>query len=336
MISIPVIDTSHIAAARREAVAVSESIGFDEQARARVALIVTELATNLVKHARAGSILVANDEQADAGSLQLLALDRGSGMANVQQFLEDGYSTSGSPGTGLGAILRQAHDFEIMSQPEIGTAIYVRVGSARAEPGRIPAGERNHPRTIGVVCLPKSGETANGDAWAVSNSAAGRTFLVVDGLGHGFAAAEASSAAVRVFRERIELAPAEMLAAIHEALRPTRGAALAVARIEAQRDQLVFAGIGNIAGAVITGTAVRKTVSRNGTAGHQLHRIHQYEYPFEPGSQLIMHSDGLSSKWVLDRYPGLMVRHPLLIAGVLWRDYGRERDDATVLVAARE
>ena len=46
-----------------------------------------------------------------------------------------------------------------------------------------------------------------------------------------------------------------------------------------------------------------------------------------------MHSDGLTTHWTLERLPGLAARHPSLIAGVLYRDFKRGRDDVTVVVA---
>ena len=45
-----------------------------------------------------------------------------------------------------------------------------------------------------------------------------------------------------------------------------------------------------------------------------------------------MHSDGLTDKWDLGRYPGLLVRSPLVVAATLLRDAAVRRDDASVLV----
>ncbi len=331
MICTSVTDQSQVAEARRVLATLAESHGFDEEARARVALVVTELATNLVKHARDGHLLAEADEYDAVPALNVLALDRGPGMPSVEHCLRDGFSTIGSPGTGMGAIMRQANAFDISSVTDVGSAIYVRLDSGRTPPS---LAERSDP--VGVVCLPKLHEEANGDAWAMSGSEGERTYLVVDGLGHGLAAAEAAQAAVSEFRRCGLLPIGEILEAIHRALRPTRGAAVAVARTREDRNQLEFAGIGNIGGAILTAGEVRKTVSRNGTAGHQVRRIQAYEYPFPAGSHFIMYSDGLVSSWSVDRYPGLLARHPLLIAGVLYRDFRRERDDVTVLVAARE
>lgn len=331
MICLPITDSSLVAEARRNVVKVCESIGLDPSTCARVALVVTELGTNLLKHAGGGMVLVGRDEYAREPVLEILALDRGVGMRSLRECMQDGYSTTGSPGTGLGAIARQSHTLDIFSAPDVGTAIYVR-----AQIGRVPEDKRANAEPFGAVSLPKSGEIQNGDAWSAAGSEGLRTYLVVDGLGHGVLAAEAAQAAAAEFRRCSDAPPTEILANIHRVLRPTRGAAVSVARTEEGRDVLVFAGIGNVTGAILTGGEVRKMVSRNGTAGHHVQRIQAYEYPFKVGSHLVMYSDGLVSTWSTERYPGLMSHHPTLIAGVLSRDFRRERDDVTVLVAARE
>lgn len=331
MIHLPVRDSSHVAETRRAIVSLGASLGFDESDCARLAIIVTELATNLIKHAGGGVILAGGDEYTSGPALEILSLDRGAGMLNVQRSLEDGHSTSGSPGTGMGAIIRQAHAFDILSSPEIGTAIYVR-----SQAGRIPKRDDARSAPFGTVAVPTPSETVNGDAWAAAGEVGQRTYIVVDGLGHGVHAAEASQAALAEFRRCSGAPPTEILANVHRALRPTRGAAVSVARTDEERNVLVFAGIGNVSGAILNDGELRKTVSRNGTAGHQVQRIQEYEYAFKPGSHFIMYSDGLLSSWSVAPYAGLMSRHPTLIAGVLFRDFWRERDDVTVLVAERE
>ena len=49
-----------------------------------------------------------------------------------------------------------------------------------------------------------------------------------------------------------------------------------------------------------------------------------------------MHSDGISARWSLDDYPGLVRRHPGVVAGLLYRDFQRESDDATVIVVRHQ
>ena len=331
MICVQVNDTSQVADARRRIAALTETVGFDEVEVGRVSIAVTELATNLVKHGSGGALLAAMDVYSASPALQLLALDRGEGMVSVQQCMQDGYTTVGSPGTGLGAIQRQSHELDIYSAVGVGTAIY-----ARFDKGRVPAKAAEHPRSFGAVTLPKVGEVANGDAWAAAGTSGNRTYLVVDGLGHGEPAAEASYAATEAFQACAGRSLTEILNTIHQALRHTRGAAVAVARTNEEQDQLVFAGVGNIGGTIITDGQARKTVSRNGTVGLTIPRIQEYVYPFGPHSTFFMYSDGMLTNWSCDAYPGLLARHPMLIAGVLFRDFRRERDDVTMLVAVRE
>jgi hypothetical protein len=217
--------------------------------------------------------------------------------------------------------------FDLYSVPGGGTALLARVVAARG-PAEPPS-----PFAYGAVCVPKPGELRCGDAWAICPRADGVAVLVSDGLGHGAGAAEASEAAVAVFRKLTALRPAGALEIIHTALRPTRGAAVALTEIDLARGLVRFAGLGNIAGAIVTGATVRRMVSHNGTAGHEARRITEFTYPWGDGAVLVEHSDGLVTHWDVSRYPGLLERHPGLVAGVLYRDFQRRRDDVTVLVA---
>jgi anti-sigma regulatory factor (Ser/Thr protein kinase) len=323
----PVRDVSQVAEARRGAAALGSKLGFTEEEAGRAALVATELATNLLKHAGGGDLLVGAFDDRSGDGLQCLALDNGPGMADVEACMRDGFSTAGSPGTGLGAIARQSELFEVYSRPGLGTAALARLYRGRRGSMAAPLA-----RAHGAVSVPKAGEEVCGDGWSACPHADGFTLMVVDGLGHGPLAAEAATAAMAVFAKNHAAGPAEVLERIHQALRPTRGAAVSVARVDLGRQQVQFAGIGNVAGTLIAGATVRKMVSHNGTAGHAVKRIQEFTYPFVGSPLVILCSDGLGTSWSLDRYPGLAARHPGLVAGVLYRDFARGRDDATVLV----
>jgi hypothetical protein len=183
------------------------------------------------------------------------------------------------------------------------------------------------------VSVPRPGETACGDAWTLAHDEDATTLLVVDGLGHGHDAAEAANAAVAAFERMPPRTPVEIADALHHALRPTRGAALGVARIEPALRRLRFCGIGNIAGAVVGAGSSRHLVSTPGTAGHTTHRLREYHYDLPEGGWIVVHSDGVDTRWSLGHYHGLETRHPLLAAGLVYRDHRRGRDDATVVVA---
>jgi anti-sigma regulatory factor (Ser/Thr protein kinase) len=325
-ISLLVEDASHVSAARRRAGDLARSLEFDEQAAGRVALSVTEAATNILKHAGRGEILLGVSHAGGGSFLDVLALDRGPGMASVDRCFEDGFSTAGSAGTGLGAIRRLASTLDVYSRPG-GTALLVRIGSGNAARG-VPT-----PAEIGGLSVAVDGEMQCGDAWDHERRAGVINVLVVDGLGHGAGAAEAARECVRAFRRGAGVPPAVRVASLHEALRGTRGAALAVTEIDPGRRLVRFAGLGNITASVYGEGPVRHLVSHHGIAGHNASKIGDYTYPWPARGLLIMHSDGVATLRQLEAYPGLLERDPGVIAGVLYRDFGRRRDDATVVVA---
>ncbi len=326
MMAAAVQDPSQVAEARRKANAIAQRQGFADVDVGRVGLIATELATNLFKHGSGGELLIGSYQDDEGSGVELLALDRGRGIANVARAMQDGYSTAGTPGNGLGAVARQAQFLDIASWAGIGTAILARVAPGRPDGGRPPQSSR-----WGAVSVPMPGEDVCGDSWSVAQTADSVSLFVADGLGHGPDAAEAAVEAVRLFHRYGGHRVATVLEYVHGGLRATRGAAIALARLDLSAKKIAYAGIGNISGAVMSNGDLRRMVSMAGTAGHNARRIQSFNYAFA-GGLIILHSDGLSSSWDLDRYTGLARYHPTLIAGILYRDLSRRRDDATVLV----
>jgi hypothetical protein len=193
------------------------------------------------------------------------------------------------------------------------------------------------PYEIGVVSVPKKGETLNGDAWAAEIREDGATFLVADGLGHGPDACRAASLAVEALRSRPSDTPIRILDLAHGRLRPTRGAAVAVIRDEPATGEVAFAGVGNISAFIWepSGDTRRAMVSHNGIVGHNVARSQEYRYPWPAGSFLIAHSDGLETHWEVARHAGLAACHPSIIAAMLYREHSRKRDDVVVLVVRK-
>ena len=318
-----VTDASQVAEARRLVSTCARQAGMPEERVAQVAIVVTELATNLLKHGDGGHVLAVPFEDGEGAGLEVLALDRGGGMANVPRCMDDGYSTAGSPGNGLGAVARLANDVRIYSRLGLGSAIMARF--------RLKAADNGHRTLLGAAVAPYPGEHVCGDRWSFSETTPGRTVVVADGAGHGVEAAKAADAAVRVFHEHADAPCEELVDRMHRALIPTRGAAIAVARIDEAARTVRYAGVGNICGVIVSTEGARHMVSHNGTAGHLAPRICEFAYPYTGNPLLILHSDGLTSRWDLTAYPGLATQHPSLIAGVLLRDHRRPRDDASVV-----
>jgi hypothetical protein len=188
---------------------------------------------------------------------------------------------------------------------------------------------------VGAVSVPLAGEEVCGDAWAVEWPEGRPVVLVADGLGHGPQAAEAARLAADAFGRHAALAAERIVEHVHHALRPTRGAAVAVAEATGVGAGLRYAGIGNISGTIISSLQVRKMVSLPGTAGHEARTIRAFDYEWPGDGLLVLHSDGVATHWDLAAYPGLAQHHPALVAGVLFRDHARKRDDATVVVVRR-
>lgn len=327
----PIDDASQIGEARRSASGIAAAAGLSEVEAGKFAIIVAEAATNISKHATRGEILLRST--ADAGRVaDLIAIDSGPGIRDLHQALRDGYSTAGSSGTGLGAIARLASAFDVFTAGGSGTVIAARVAASHGGAvSSLPAFE------IGVARAAKRGESECGDDWGmVVDEARGRAILTVaDGLGHGIAAAEASRRAVELAAEYADDPPGRIVMGVHQGLRSTRGAAVAVAELNANAPTLRFAGLGNISAVIIGPRESKSLVSHNGTAGHEMRKIQEFPYDWPEDALLVMHSDGVSARWDMARYPGLLLRHPSVVAGVIYRDFSRGRDDATVVVVRR-
>jgi anti-sigma regulatory factor (Ser/Thr protein kinase) len=311
-------DESKVGEARRAAQALA-NFEFDVDTAGRVAIAATELANNLLRHAGGGELLLQRLGSDGAATVEILAIDRGRGMSNVEICMRDGYSTTGTMGTGLGAVRRLADEFDIHSVPGQGTVVMARFGKGLAV---------RH----GAISIPMPGETSNGDAWHVTTDGEHTAVIVVDGLGHGILASEAARAGVSAFLANPYAAPRDIMLSASAAMSKTRGGAAACALIRGT--SLDYAGVGNISGALISNGKSQGLVSHAGTLGMQPRRSQQFAYQREPGTLLVMHSDGLSARWNLREHPELLRRHPAIIAAVLYRDHGRTRDDATVVVIA--
>lgn len=323
--AVPLPDLTSVSEARRAVQQLAASLNMNEVKAGEAAIIVTEAARNAVTHAGGGQLLLAASRlnEDDESRLLILVLDSGPGIPDLPRAMQDGFSTASTPGTGLGAIRRLATNFEVFSSTK-GTAVLAEVVQ-RPTP---------LPRLLDIAgfAVPISGEHVCGDAshWVQSENRLAIT--LVDGLGHGFHAAEAAEEAVQIFQKHASQPPAEILGYMHDALKKTRGAAAAVAEIRPLTGTLNFAGVGNISAAVLSKALSRNLVSHNGTLGHVMSRIQEFKVEWPRDAVLVMHSDGVHTRWDLSRYPGLMARSSALIAGVLYRDFRRERDDASVVV----
>ncbi|MBA4143270.1 MAG: SpoIIE family protein phosphatase [Nitrosospira sp.] len=322
----PICHPTDVAAARRWGLRLSQSLGFNETMSGRVSLVITEAATNILKHATEGQLFLTRVRNGESNGIEILALDNGPGIQNLAYSLNDGVTTTSTPGSGLGALRRLSDSFDAYSAAGKGSAFYMCLWAAEA-------GYSRNGFEIGTVCVPMIHEEVCGDGWAVASDGGFATFLLADGLGHGMHAAHASRTARELLISRAGLQPQALMEVAHSELRGTRGAAIAVAQTQPNSEQLDFAGIGNISACVVNAISRKQLVSHNGIVGHNMRKVQQFTVPFPPGSLYIAHSDGISTRWDINAYPGLYLCHPALIAGIIFRDFVRGRDDASILVA---
>jgi anti-sigma regulatory factor (Ser/Thr protein kinase) len=319
---VPIADRSAIGEARRTSTQMAALTRLSEAEQGRVPLVVSELATNLHLYAKRGEILL-RVLPPDARGIEVLAIDRGPGIDDIQKCMADGFSTGGTRGCGLGAVKRLANQFELRSSQPAGTVVLARVYNHDVSP------------RLAAICVPVQGESECGDNWEFRDAGETQELAVIDGLGHGPLAAVAARHALEAFSRGPFANPARYLEEAHTAMRTTRGAAVAAAHIDLRQHKVHYAAVGNIAGAILSPAngKGRPLLSHNGIVGVEIRKVQQFEYEFDDGDLLIMHSDGLSMRWQIKDYPGLAFADPAMIAAILHRDCRRERDDATVIVA---
>lgn len=320
----PIDDPSRTAEVRRHAGRVARNEGLGDAECANTEIVATEIATNLLKHASQGEIHITGLSQSGRAGIELLSIDHGPGMSSIDSCIRDGFSSAGSPGTGLGAIMRLSDEVDAYSAPDKGTVLVSRIWVG----GEAPV----NGLSLGWISVPIRGEDVSGDNWAIHIEETSISLIVADGLGHGILAAEASQAAVDAFRAYPDSGSVVALDQVHRRLRGTRGAAVAIASVDVAAATVKYAGIGNISGVLAGNPRPQSMVSHNGTAGHEARKLQEFSYALPPHWTLIMHSDGINTSWNLDRYPGLVHLHPSVIAGVLYRDGSRHRDDACMVI----
>lgn len=338
-VKLPVEEQSQVGEARRRCFSLCKEIGFDDVTTEKALIVVTELGTNLVKHAsgqgRCIILQVLKDATRDHIWVEIYSIDKGKGITNLNAALNDGYSTKGTSGIGLGAVKRLSSQFDIFSQPENGVVIYSMICPRKHNPmlTNVSSGDQVFERfTSAQLLIPMVYEIKCGDITGIHYLKDKIMVMVADGLGHGEEAAKAAYAAKDVFTANIHDPPPRIIEKMHSALFSTRGAAVAIAEIDIKEQRLIYSGVGNISGRILNGDFIQNLVSYNGIVGGECRKIQEFVYNWQPGSILIMHSDGISAKWDIKEYQGIRGRSPNLIAALIYRDFQRNRDDASIVV----
>jgi anti-sigma regulatory factor (Ser/Thr protein kinase) len=325
-------EASQVAEVRRVAAELARAEQMTEAECGRLALVATEASTNLVKYGKAGAVTLTRYVEGTQHGVQLVAVDSGPGFADFTAASRDGHSTAGSLGIGLGVIMRSSTFFDVYSVPGEGTAMVSRVAHAAPRKPVMAAAAFE----VAARSIPKKGQAECGDAWSVRDFGHRQFICIVDGLGHGPLAAQASARAISVFEAaRPDDTPAGIMLRAHEQLKETRGAVMGILALDPQAGTADYCGIGNIAAAIHLGTESKHLLSVEGTVGYRVRATRTQTAAWEPTAVAVLYTDGLSGRWGPAKYPGLLSRHPSLIASVLFRDHARDTDDATIVVARR-
>jgi serine phosphatase RsbU (regulator of sigma subunit) len=182
----------------------------------------------------------------------------------------------------------------------------------------------------GVRTRPCFGHTVGGDT-ALAVAVEGGVFLAVaDVLGHGTGA----HAVARLIDESLLAnASADLLgtlARLHERLRNTLGAAVGLGFVDYERDELRYVGIGNIAARRL-GSAEERLVSREGIVGQRMRTPQERLIGLRPGDLVLLYTDGVSDRFGVGDYRGLLADEPSTVARVVVDRFGKSHDDATCL-----
>ena len=322
----PMGDPSRVGEARRHAAMLAAECGLDDVDAGRLAIVVTELATNLVRHAQHGQLwLSARNARRE---VEVIAVDKGPGIPDVERSLGDGFSTGGTPGTGLGAVRRLTQHFDLHSSVPGGTVVVARIRPADVD-------DQPGAACVGAVALAAPGENVCGDGWAFVLEGDRAALMVADGLGHGPDAAEASEVALASFLQDPLAAPRDVLARTHLALRRTRGAAVLVLQADVGAAAVRSAGAGNVVARLVSGVSDRSILCQHGTAGVTIRTPEETSTPWPDHAILVACSDGIETRWKPEIVAPVLGRDPTLAAALLARDHLRGRDDATVAVLRR-
>jgi anti-sigma regulatory factor (Ser/Thr protein kinase) len=315
-------EASDVGAVRRAVIGYAERLRTGPVVADQAGRAATELATNLLHHALPGGWILARP--LPPAAVEILAVDRGPGIRDVAAAVSGRSPSPNGLGRGLSAVAGVSAYFDIDAGPDRGTTVLAIVGPGDGA----STGNRRSWAGISVGI-----DEACGDGWAVTEADGETTVAVVDGLGHGAYASAATDVAVVTLAED----PADLdgyLARANAAMLGTRGAALAVCRLEPSRGEMRCLSVGNIRGGILCGGAQRTLTAYRGAVGtgDAVPRAKITAYPWRPGATLVLWTDGLTGQIDLAGYAGLLSHDPAIAAAALHRDHSTDRDDSTVVV----
>ena len=324
----PIYDEASVSAARQRVRETAQRFQLSKEVSEKVALIASELTHNQLAHSKQGYFVVRPIERQHVKGLEVIAADIGPGIARPTDAIQDAVATQDSLGAGLGAICRLADEVEFDNRLLEGTCIVVR--NFETPPLVSQSFE------IAIMGKPFPGEMISGDDAVFFHSESGVLAGVADGLGHGPEAREASNVAVEALSKNRQMDLDRTVLTLNQELGSTRGCAMSIARFNDSDRTLECASVGDVHCHLYNLREAHFFTSTPfvlGAAHSAKLKIRTEKATVEPGSILVIFTDGLKSRTTLKGHLDMLRRLPIAIAEHLLETYGRPDDDALVLVA---
>lgn len=320
-------DRSYFAILKKEIHAKALSAGFTPRRLGELDIVVAELVSNLVRHAGGGQLFVKLVEESGVQGIELISIDNGPGISDVNRMMEDGMSTKNSLGQGLGSMKRLADIFQVYSQRGWGTVMLLRLFNEE-----LPAFRKPGKAEIRYLGIPKPGETFCGDRFISVTDTQHVKLFFGDGLGHGPEAEKAVTEACNAFTRCTYTDPVEIIRYLNVEVKKTRGLVGTVAIYDIKAAQWRICGVGNISTRIYTGMVPRNLMPYNGIIGLNVpNTLNAQIVPFEKNQLLVMCSDGLKSRWDLLKLASVLRHDSSILLASLIKEFARGTDDMSVL-----
>lgn len=315
-----------VIAAQQAARDYAREIGFTDVECEQIALAVSELASNLVRHAHGGTLRLSALTEDDRRGILVETEDQGPGMVQTDRALVDGFSTAGGLGTGLGTVHRVMDALEFSAPASGGLKVsccrWTRPSTTELFPQRL---------VFGVATRARRNDTHNGDAFVLRSWARGALVGVIDGLGHGPQAERAAHAARAYVEDHFDSPVASLFGGVAQVCRRTRGVVMSLVRFHSAQ-KVDVASIGNVEVRLFGSLPRPNIVVRRGILGVNAPNAVVTSHPWTDDSILVLHSDGLHSHWSTSDFPVATWLSPAEAAHALLDAQGKDDDDATVVV----
>ena len=325
-ICIEVSHLSDIIKSRQMVKDISRRIGFEEQIQDELVLVASELASNIVKYAKFGKLIITPLIEDSKKGIQIESLDKGIGINNVEESLKDGYSTSNSLGYGLGTVNRIMDELIILpNENGIGTRIICKLWIQEKKNPIYSC-----PLEFGVASRPYGLFKQNGDAFIIKQMNEEVLIGVIDGLGHGPLAHIAAQEARNYVEKHHNQPLKSIFQGTNVACNKTRGVVMTLVRIDWIKRKMQFAGIGNILGRIVGSETSLNIMARRGIIGNHAPSPLISEIDWNKSFILILHSDGVSKEWFQAE---INYHNPATdLAIMILKKYAKDDDDATIVV----